>query len=151
MKGNSLPTHRAQPGGLTSQPRSLRHSWQKKMRGEMKGVWPHQAAPSGLPTNSEEVLCPCWGSQPFTCLSVFSFLNSFCLQVLPLKNQMKNPQHFSFVLYIGMSLVVVLYILLGTLGYMKFGADTQASITLNLPNCWYVPGYFIGSRERHEL
>ncbi|XP_040831809.1 proton-coupled amino acid transporter 3-like [Ochotona curzoniae] len=56
--------------------------------------------------------------------------------VLPLKNQMKNPQHFSFVLYIGMSLVVVLYILLGTLGYMKFGADTQASITLNLPNCW---------------
>ncbi|XP_051700353.2 proton-coupled amino acid transporter 3 isoform X5 [Oryctolagus cuniculus] len=56
--------------------------------------------------------------------------------VLPLKNQMKNPQQFSFVLYMGMSLVIILYIFLGTLGYMKFGADTQASITLNLPNCW---------------
>ncbi|XP_022273495.1 proton-coupled amino acid transporter 3 isoform X5 [Canis lupus familiaris] len=56
--------------------------------------------------------------------------------VLPLKNQMKHPQHFSFVLYLGMSLVIILYICLGTLGYMKFGSSTQASITLNLPNCW---------------
>uniref|UniRef100_A0A8C2RN11 Amino acid transporter transmembrane domain-containing protein n=1 Tax=Capra hircus TaxID=9925 RepID=A0A8C2RN11_CAPHI len=56
--------------------------------------------------------------------------------VLPLKNQMKHPQQFSFVLYLGMSLVIVLYICLGTLGYMKFGSNTQASITLNLPNCW---------------
>ncbi|KAM5298264.1 proton-coupled amino acid transporter 3-like [Ctenodactylus gundi] len=56
--------------------------------------------------------------------------------VLPLKNQMKNPQQFSLVLYLGMSLVISLYICLGTLGYMKFGSDTQASITLNLPNCW---------------
>jgi proton-coupled amino acid transporter len=52
---------------------------------------------------------------------------------------MKNPQQFSFVLYLGMSLVIFLYICLGTLGYMKFGSDTKASITLNLPNCWYVP------------
>uniref|UniRef100_A0A8C2VQJ2 Solute carrier family 36 member 3 n=1 Tax=Chinchilla lanigera TaxID=34839 RepID=A0A8C2VQJ2_CHILA len=56
--------------------------------------------------------------------------------VLPLKNQMKNPQKFSFVLYLGMSLVTALYICLGTPGYMRFGSDTQASITLNLPNCW---------------
>ncbi|XP_055141559.1 proton-coupled amino acid transporter 3 isoform X2 [Symphalangus syndactylus] len=56
--------------------------------------------------------------------------------VLPLKNQMKHPQQFSFVLYLGMSIVIILSILLGTLGYMKFGSDTQASIILNLPNCW---------------
>ncbi|XP_032193154.1 proton-coupled amino acid transporter 3 isoform X2 [Mustela erminea] len=56
--------------------------------------------------------------------------------VLPLKNQMKHPQQFSFVLYLGMSLIIILYICLGTLGYMKFGSNTQASITLNLPNCW---------------
>ncbi|KAB0399177.1 hypothetical protein E2I00_000493 [Balaenoptera physalus] len=56
--------------------------------------------------------------------------------VLSLKNQMKHPQQFSFVLYLGMSLVIILYICLGTLGYMKFGSNTQASITLNLPNCW---------------
>ncbi|XP_004428690.2 PREDICTED: proton-coupled amino acid transporter 3 [Ceratotherium simum simum] len=56
--------------------------------------------------------------------------------VLSLKNQMKQPQQFSFVLYLGMSLVIILYICLGTLGYMKFGSNTQASITLNLPNCW---------------
>ncbi|XP_076993560.1 proton-coupled amino acid transporter 3 isoform X3 [Tamandua tetradactyla] len=58
--------------------------------------------------------------------------------VLSLKNQMKHPQKFSFVLYLGMSLVIILYICLGTLGYMKFGSGTQASITLNLPNCWQV-------------
>ncbi|XP_032707492.1 proton-coupled amino acid transporter 3 isoform X2 [Lontra canadensis] len=56
--------------------------------------------------------------------------------VLPLKNQMKHPQQFSFVLYLGMSLIIILYICLGTLGYLKFGSNTQASITLNLPNCW---------------
>ncbi|XP_046302354.2 proton-coupled amino acid transporter 3 [Marmota monax] len=56
--------------------------------------------------------------------------------VLPLKNQMKNPQHFPLVLYVGMSLVIFLYSCLGILGYMKFGSDTQASITLNLPTCW---------------
>ncbi|KAI4541042.1 hypothetical protein MG293_008184 [Ovis ammon polii] len=71
-----------------------------------------------------------------TTLGSMALIFQYIMQVLPLKNQMKHPQQFSFVLYLGMSLVIVLYICLGTLGYMKFGSNTQASITLNLPNCW---------------
>ena len=95
-------------------------------------------------------------SQGFSSLSFYLFHNSFCCQVLPLKNQMKHPQKFSFVLYLGMSLVISLFICLGTLGYMKFGPDTQASIILNLPNCWYVPaaqgaeGRVMGSESWQE-
>uniref|UniRef100_A0A8C6QC64 Solute carrier family 36 (proton/amino acid symporter), member 3 n=1 Tax=Nannospalax galili TaxID=1026970 RepID=A0A8C6QC64_NANGA len=58
------------------------------------------------------------------------------LQVLPLKNQTENPQQFPIILYLGMPFIIFLYICLGTLGYIKFGSNTQANITLNLPNCW---------------
>nr|XP_029715250.1 proton-coupled amino acid transporter-like protein pathetic isoform X1 [Aedes albopictus] len=56
--------------------------------------------------------------------------------VMSLENNMKTPQNFigcPGVLNIGMSVVVVLYALVGFLGYLKYGEDTKGSVTLNLP------------------
>jgi solute carrier family 36 (proton-coupled amino acid transporter) len=56
--------------------------------------------------------------------------------VMPLENSMKTPQHFiglCGVLNQGMGGVTLVYILLGFLGYIKYGDDAQGSITLNLP------------------
>ncbi|XP_020819922.1 proton-coupled amino acid transporter 1-like [Phascolarctos cinereus] len=56
--------------------------------------------------------------------------------VLPIENKMKKKDHFLVILYGGMTMIILLYISLACLGYLKFGAAIQASITLNLPNCW---------------
>ena len=56
--------------------------------------------------------------------------------VMPLENQMKTPKNFiglCGVLNQGMSGVTLVYILLGFLGYVKYGDKVQGSITLNLP------------------
>lgn len=56
--------------------------------------------------------------------------------VMPLENNMKTPQNFTGlcgVLNKGMSGVTLIYIFLGFLGYLRYGADTLPSITLNLP------------------
>lgn len=56
--------------------------------------------------------------------------------VMPLENSMKTPQNFlgfCGVLNKGMSGVTMVYILLGFLGYLRYGDATQGSITLNLP------------------
>ncbi|XP_046684932.1 proton-coupled amino acid transporter-like protein pathetic [Homalodisca vitripennis] len=57
--------------------------------------------------------------------------------VMPLENNMKTPEHFlgcPGVLNIGMGSVVTLYCVVGFLGYLRYGADTAGSITLNLPD-----------------
>ncbi|XP_055422782.1 proton-coupled amino acid transporter 2 [Bubalus kerabau] len=56
--------------------------------------------------------------------------------VLPLENKMKDARRFPVILSLGMSIITALYISVGSLGYLRFGDDVKASITLNLPNCW---------------
>ncbi|KAK7079824.1 hypothetical protein SK128_017929 [Halocaridina rubra] len=56
--------------------------------------------------------------------------------VLPLENQMKNPQRFRGplgVLNIGMFIVVCLFAAMGFFGYLQYGDEAHGSITLNLP------------------
>lgn len=56
--------------------------------------------------------------------------------VMPLENNMRTPRHFlglCGVLNQGMSGVTLVYILVGFLGYWRYGNDTAGSITLNLP------------------
>lgn len=56
--------------------------------------------------------------------------------VMPLENNMKNPNHFlgcPGVLNIGMALVTILYATFGFLGFLRYGTTTDGSITLNLP------------------
>lgn len=56
--------------------------------------------------------------------------------VMPLENQMKTPENFlgiCGVLSQGMSMVTILYIIFGILGYWCYGMATDENITLNLP------------------
>ncbi|XP_067010219.1 proton-coupled amino acid transporter-like protein pathetic isoform X2 [Anabrus simplex] len=56
--------------------------------------------------------------------------------VLPLENNMKNPQDFggwTGVLNTGMVIVAALYTSVGFFGYLKYGEKVKGSVTLNLP------------------
>jgi len=56
--------------------------------------------------------------------------------VLPIENQMTKPKDmlgWNGVLNISMVTIAGLYIGMGFFGYLKYGAETAASITLNLP------------------
>ncbi|XP_046389900.1 proton-coupled amino acid transporter-like protein CG1139 isoform X2 [Ischnura elegans] len=57
--------------------------------------------------------------------------------IMPLENNMKTPKSFGGpfgVLNWSMSLIITLYVALGFFGYLKYGAGTLDSITLNLPH-----------------
>ncbi|XP_062549452.1 proton-coupled amino acid transporter-like protein CG1139 [Armigeres subalbatus] len=57
--------------------------------------------------------------------------------ILPLENNMKTPKDFcrwNGVLNTGMTIVVCLYAAVGFYGYLKYGDETQGSVTLNLPS-----------------
>jgi len=57
--------------------------------------------------------------------------------VMPLENSMTHPDHFINklgILNIAMGIVVVLYAVIGFLGYVRFGGEVKGSVTLNLPD-----------------
>ncbi|XP_066595896.1 proton-coupled amino acid transporter-like protein CG1139 [Prorops nasuta] len=57
--------------------------------------------------------------------------------IIALENNMKTPQYFGGycgVLNIGMTVIVILYILMGFFGYIKYGAAADGSVTFNLPS-----------------
>lgn len=59
--------------------------------------------------------------------------------VLPLKNAMKKPSYFDRslgVLNIGMTLVTLMFIFAGFIGYLKWGELVGGSLTLNLDDSW---------------
>ena len=63
-------------------------------------------------------------------------LRFLILQVLPIENQMRRPKDMlgiNGVLNTSMALVLALYVAMGFYGYLKYGEDIEASITLNLP------------------
>ncbi|KAF2893378.1 hypothetical protein ILUMI_12772 [Ignelater luminosus] len=70
----------------------------------------------------------------FFCSTVFALQAIGC--VMPLENNMKNPKRLITpfgVLNQAMVIITVLHILLGFLGYLRYGDTTEASIILNLP------------------
>lgn len=55
--------------------------------------------------------------------------------VVALENNMKTPKSFGSrfgVLNVGMTVITLLYAIFGFLGYWKYGAGSEDSITLNL-------------------
>lgn len=75
-----------------------------------------------------------------TTLPAFFSITIFAMEaigvVMPLENNMRNPQNFvgvCGVLSKGMSGVTLIYMLLGFLGYLRYGDNTNEIITVNLP------------------
>lgn len=55
---------------------------------------------------------------------------------MPIENAMRNPGHFlgcPGVLNLGMTVIALVFLVVGSIGFLKYGDEAQGSVTLNLP------------------
>lgn len=89
---------------------------------------------SPLPDITNREMVAPWGLPGLIAITIFAM--EAIGVVMPLENEMKTPQHFvgiCGVLNRGMSGVTMVYILLGFLGYWRYGDQTDDNIIMNLP------------------
>lgn len=83
----------------------------------------------------DKPLVASWGTLPYF-FSTAIFALGGIGAIMPIENAMKKPQYFlgcPGVLNTAMITLVVLYSVIGIIGFVRFGEDVKASVTLNLP------------------
>ncbi|XP_075228973.1 proton-coupled amino acid transporter-like protein acs isoform X2 [Lycorma delicatula] len=73
------------------------------------------------------------------CCIYLIFIADNVNSVLPLENEMSDPKKFTSlfgVLNVSTVPIILLYIFIGLVGYLKFGKDVKDTVTLNLPFTW---------------
>jgi solute carrier family 36 (proton-coupled amino acid transporter) len=86
------------------------------------------------PISERDLFGPLATIPSFFALVIFAF--EAIGVILPLKKQMQQPELYerrSGIMAQGLFLVILIYSVIGILGYVKYGGETRASITLNLP------------------
>ncbi|KAF5276506.1 hypothetical protein FQA39_LY06575 [Lamprigera yunnana] len=92
-----------------------------------------------LPVEGERTLTGNIENLP-TFFSIIIFSSQMIGLAIPLNNNMRNPEKFVGVFGVlnkAAFVVALLYFLVGLLGYIRYGDDTEENITLNLPNDSY--------------
>lgn len=88
------------------------------------------------PALSSRPLAASWSQLPlFFGTTIYAFEGIGL--VLPLKSEMQKPEHFRKrfgVLNVGMVIVTIIFLVIGFMGYLKWGEEVEGSLTLNLPS-----------------
>lgn len=94
-----------------------------------------------LPSIRERRYVADWNNLPLFFGTVIYSFEGITL-VLPLKNEMKNPNNFNKplgVLNVGMVIVGTMFVAIGFLSYLKYGDAVAGSVTLNLESSEVLP------------